>query len=199
MAVAVHLASRFGEAGKQRLGQRRQRRALRREERAHLLARRAMDARVLTQRSHSTRKRLGQRGEGAAFERVALSVYYAGPRSCPCARAAPAASAARWCRMLREVRHLRVDGGGKPVGVEEGGLQVVDDGHTGDTAEVPKRVLARANERLGVLPPHDLAVALARVAENGAKQMGPAPLAAFFDPGALVEVDLHLLGCRAIV
>ncbi len=63
---------------------------------------------------------------------------------------------------------------------------------------MPEGVLAAADEGLGVLPPHGLAVALARVTEDGPKQVGATAFAVRFDPGALTEVDLHLLARGAL-
>lgn len=81
----------------------------------------------------------------------------------------------------------------EPVGVEHRDLAVVDDHGGGDPAKILEGVFDAANERLGVLPPHDLAVGLARVAEHGAKQVRSAALAGLVDDGrTLPEVDLHL-------
>src|SRR5690606_36405284 len=68
----------------------------------------------------------------------------------------------------------------------------------GNATKVPIGVLAATNERLGILPPHRFAVALARMAEHTAKQVGTPAFAVGLNPGALTKVDLHLLSGSAL-
>ncbi len=80
VAVAMHLAPRLGEARKQRIGQRRERGALGREERADLLAHGAVYPGVGDATFPVGEEQVlpGERGERAAFERVVLRVLYPG-------------------------------------------------------------------------------------------------------------------------
>ena len=58
---------------------------------------------------------------------------------------------------------------------------------------MPERVFQAPDEGLRRLSPDDLRVALAGMAEDGAEEMRPAPVAVLDHPGARPEVDLHLL------
>ena len=130
----------------------------------------------------------------APLERVRLRVFYAGLDLALVPRHRRLRRQERGAVMLAEGTQLRIELGIEPIGLEHRGLQVVRDQARGDAAEEAKRVLHTANQGLGVLAPDDLAVALARVAEHGAKQMRPAPPAlVVFDPGAGAEVDLQLV------
>lgn len=200
VTVPVHLAPGLGEAGEERRGQRQEGRPLALEHRAHLLAHRAVDpgAGDAPLPIGEEEVLLGERGERASAQRVVLGVFYARLDLALVFRSRGLGRHDDGVVVPGEVRHLGVKVRIEPVRVEDRGLQVVDDGGAGDATEVPERVLAASDERLGVLTPDDLAVALAGVAEHGAKQMRPAPLAVRLDPRALAEVDLHLLAGRTL-
>jgi hypothetical protein len=81
-----------------------------------------------------------------------------------------------------------------PVGLFDDRRGIVEDHDLRHASQSPEGVLQGANERLGGQPPHGLAVALARVAEHGAKHMRAERLAV----GALATragavVDLQLV------
>src|SRR5262245_56436332 len=94
--------------------------------------------------------------------------------------------------MPAKLFELRIEFRIKPVSAADGCLQVVDDRRPGDTAKVAKRIFQTADERLARLPPHRLAVTLARMREHRAKQMRPAPFSILHDPRALAKIHLQL-------
>lgn len=142
---------------------------------------------------------LGQAGERAALEGVGLGVFYACLDLALVPRHRRLRRQQRGAVMLAKGAELWVELRIEPVGLEHRGFQVVRHERGGDAAKVSKGVLQTTNERLGVLSPHDLAVALARVTEHGAEKVRPAaPPALLGDPGTLAEVDLHLLAGRTL-
>ena len=96
--------------------------------------------------------------------------------------------------MRTEGAQLGVDLRIEPVRLDDRGLEVVGHDRGGDPAEGPEGVLDAADHRLGVLPPDDLAVALARVRKHGPEQVRAAdPAGLGRGLGAPAEVDLHLV------
>lgn len=134
----------------------------------------------------------GETVELPTLERVRLGKFYAGLDLSFVARHGGLGRQERGAVARAEVAQLRVELGVKPVGEEDCCLQIVDDQRDGDATEGAERVFQTANHGLGILPPDDLAVALARVTEQGANQVAPPSLAFGHDPGAGAKVDLHL-------
>src|SRR5665213_783030 len=95
--------------------------------------------------------------------------------------------------MAAELDQLGIEIRVEPVGLEHGGLQIIDDRARRHAAKMPERVFQAPDEGLGRLPPDHLGVALARMAEDGAEQMRPSPVVVLDHPSACPEVDLHLL------
>jgi hypothetical protein len=201
MTIAMHLATRLGKARKQRIGQGRQSRALRRKQRTHLLAHRPMNAGV-GNRALPLRQELVLIGQGAKrtpLQSVVLSELDA------CFDLALVLGP---CRLGRQydgpvvpgkLRHLRIERWIEPVGFEDRRLQIVYDGGARDSAKVSVGVLTTANERLGILPPDRLAVALARMTEHGTKQVRAPTFALLIDDrSALAKIHLHLFAGRAL-
>ena len=100
--------------------------------------------------------------------------------------------------MLGEGAQLGVQFRIKPVGRLDAGFEIVEDQHLGHAAEVPEGIFQAANEVLGRLPVDGLAVALARVAQDDAKDVRAAPLAVGLkDRNAAAEIDLGFLAGSA--
>ena len=201
VAVAVDSAVHLDEAGEDRGGQRQERGPFDGgEELVDLLAHGAVDAGV----GHGALPvgeevvLFGQTAEAPALEGVFLGELHAGLDLALVAGHGRFGGQDRRAVVQGELAQLRVELGVVPVGGEHTGLEVVDDHRLRDAAEVPQRVLHTTQERLRVLVPDDLAVALARVAEHRAKEMGPTAFAVGLDPRALAEVDLELLARRAL-
>src|ERR1041384_7059607 len=77
-----------------------------------------------------------------------------------------------------------------PVGPADRGPEVVEVQGFGDTAEVTKRVLQAADERLGGLIPNGLAVGFARNAQHRAQDPWPASATAVVDHrGSAAKID----------
>src|SRR5439155_20873597 len=74
--------------------------------------------------------------------------------------------------------------------------QVVDDQSPHHPAKVAQRILQPPDEVLGGLPPEDLSIALARVAQDHAQDMRSAPPPVLHHPGTLAKIDLRLLARR---
>jgi hypothetical protein len=90
--------------------------------------------------------------------------------------------------------HLGVKVGVEPIGAGDGGTQVVQDEALRYAAEVPEGVLQATQERLVGLATDDLAVALARVAQDDAEDVRPATRpVSVAEESALAEVDLRFL------
>jgi hypothetical protein len=79
--------------------------------------------------------------------------------------------------MLAKRQDLRVEIRIEPVGLGDGGLQVVNHQRLGRAAEVLEGVLQATQEVVGRLAIDRLAVRLPRVAQHDPEQMGPSPLA----------------------
>ena len=79
--------------------------------------------------------------------------------------------------VLAERLHLGRQLGIEPVGMRHGRLEVVDDQRSRHAAEMPEGVFQAAQKVIGRLRKGGLAVALAAVAENDAKDVRLAPLA----------------------
>src|SRR5207247_1392438 len=72
---------------------------------------------------------------------------------------------------------LGIELGLEPVGLLDGGPEVIQDQSPGHAAEVIERILNTTNEVICGLLLDRLAVCLAGMAQDNAKDMGPAPLA----------------------
>ena len=97
----------------------------------------------------------------------------------------------------REHFDLRVEFGVEPVGLRDGGLEIVDHDRLRDAAEVPERVFKSAEEVVGRLPPDTFTVCLARATQDDAQDVRAAALSPrALDRRALAEVDLHFLTRR---
>ena len=125
VAVAMHLAPRFGEARKQRGGQRQQRRALRGEQHTHLLAHGAVDARVGDAAFPLGQEQvlLGEGAERAALQGIILRVLYAGFNLPFVLRSRRLRRQHDRAVMLGKARHPRIEVRIEPVGVEDRRLE----------------------------------------------------------------------------
>ena len=91
--------------------------------------------------------------------------------------------------MPAELGELRI----KPVGLDDGCLEVVDHERVSDTTEVLEGVLKATNEVVGRLCKHSLAVALAGMREHDPQDVRSPPLAIATDDGSpRAEVNLSL-------
>ena len=93
--------------------------------------------------------------------------------------------------MPAKLLHLRVEFGVKPVGPRHGRAQVVNHQRPGHTPKIPKRIFQTADEALGRLSPHHLAVAFARMAQHHPEQMWSLALALHHHPRTLAKIHLR--------
>lgn len=100
VAIAMHLASSFREAWKQRIWQCQEHRLLKCEQCPHLLAHGTVDARVgdLALPIGEVQVLICERGERPPLQGVVLRVFYARLNLPLVVLVVPAAWAARWCR-----------------------------------------------------------------------------------------------------
>ena len=98
--------------------------------------------------------------------------------------------------MAGELLQLGIEFRIVPVRMQHPRLQIVDDHRRRHPAKVPERVFQAPDEALGRLPPHRLAVALARMTQHTTEQMRSAALAVLDHPRPLAEIHLQLLARR---
>src|SRR5258708_6332047 len=100
--------------------------------------------------------------------------------------------------VLSERTHLGVEVGVEPISLGDGGAEVVQHQALRHAAEVPEGVLQAADEVVGRLPRDGFAVALARVTQHNAEDVGAAALAVRQQDGrAAAEIDLGLFAGAA--
>jgi hypothetical protein len=68
--------------------------------------------------------------------------------------------------MLAKLLDLGIEFRIKPIGTADRRAQIVDHGGAGHPTKMAERIFQAADEALGRLPPHRLAVALARMAQH---------------------------------
>ena len=73
--------------------------------------------------------------------------------------------------MFAEINDLRVELRIVPIGLRDGALGVVKDDRSRNAAEMPECVFQNTNEVFGRLSKDSFGVALARMAQNGTKDM----------------------------
>ena len=101
--------------------------------------------------------------------------------------------------MLRKGADLGVDLRIEPVGLGDGGAEIVQDQPLGHAAEIPEGVLQAAEKGFGGLAADDLAVGFAGEAEDDAEDMRPAAATVGFLNGrALAEIDLGFFAGSAL-
>jgi hypothetical protein len=197
----VDAAFGFVEAGEQFGGQGLQAGFFLREERFDLLTHGAVDAFVgdLLFPLVEEEVLFGEALEGAAFERVVLNVFYGGFDFAFVLWGPGLGRQDHRAVVAGKAQEFRVEFGVEPIGLQHGGLEVVDDGRFSHAAEAAVGVFQTAQEALRVLMPDDFAVAFAREAKGGAKHVrsAAAPII-FLDPSALTEVHLHLFARRRL-
>lgn len=202
-AVLVHGAPPLVEAGEEREGERLQRRLLvLLEPLPHLHAGRPVDPRVGHRRLPVPKEPvlLAQAPEQATLERVVLDVIDAALHLALVLRVVRARGDDDRAVVPGELLHLGVQLGIEPVGVPDGGLQVVDPETGGDASERPERVLQAPDERLGRLARDGLAVALPGEAQRHPQNVRPPSPARLplQDGRPLAEVHLRLLAGKAL-
>ena len=195
VAVAVNRALGFGEAGKQISGKWSECGPLRGEELGDLLLDRAVNARVGHGRFplHQELVLLRQARKLAAPEGIFLDVVDSGLDLALMAGHGGLGGGQDGAVVPAEVHELGIEIGVEPVGLQHGRLQIIRNEACGDAAKVSERVFRAPDERLRILAPDRLRVALPGMAQDRAEDMGPAPPAVRQDPGTLAEVDLQLL------
>jgi len=197
----MHRARSLLEDGKHHRRQRSQRGSLDGlEEFAHLLAGRPVDARVghvllpIGEEKILRRQTL----EGTSLDRIVLRILHPGLHFALVPRHGRLGRQNRRAVMPGEFLQLGIEFRVKPAGLNHARLQVVDHHRGRHAAPMPERILQTPDETLARLPPHRLAVALARMTQHSAEQMRPAPLPVLDHPGALAKIHLQLLSGLAL-
>ena len=99
--------------------------------------------------------------------------------------------------MTGELLQLGIDLRVIPIGLNHPGLQIINDHRGRDAAKMPERIFQTPDKALAGLPPHDLAVTLARMTQYPAEQMRTPPLTFRHYPPSLPEIHLQLLAWQA--
>ena len=129
--------------------------------------------------------------EAAALERVFLTVLDAGLDLTLVPGHRRARRQHHRAVMPAKLLYLRVEFGVKPVGPRHGRAQVVNHQRPGHTPEMPKRVFQTADEALGRLSPHHLAIAFARMTQYHPEQVWSLSLTLHHYPGTLAKIHLR--------